>query len=160
MAKITCLGISDKEIRKYKMRYVPHNVPPYAEYSKRRDKFRVLVKSQHLFFLRKKKLFLFNKIEPCFIFNMLDRNSISIYQDADGNEVENTWFLGRSMKHEGSDALDAETANAIDNLIEPAFWTGLRQQMSLGNREMLIYMGFGIGCWLALEWVLKAFNVA
>lgn len=148
-----CLGINDKEIRRYKMRYVPHNIPPYAEYVKRKDRFRVLVKANHMFFMRTKKLFIFNKIEPCFIFNMLDRNSIRPFTDPDG-EVENTWFLGRSMKHNDSETLDAETANAIDNLIEPAFWTGLRQQMSLGNREMFIYMGFGAGLWLIIERVL------
>jgi len=158
--KILTLGINDREIRTYKMSYVPQSVPQYCELRKRGEKaFKILVKAQHLFFYRKKvfPLLPFKKVVPCFVFNMLNRQSLKLIKDETG-KAEDYWFLGRSIDvHTNEEDINPQVANSIDYLTHSAFWEGLRKRMSMSRIEMFILMGCGIGAWEMIKGLLSMF---
>ena len=162
--KILTFGINDREIRPYKMNYVPQSVPQFCELKKRGEKpFKILVNAQHLFYYRKTLLPLIppfcwmKRVIPCFIFNMLNRQSLKLIEDPN-NKAESYWFLGRSVDvHENEEDIDPKTANAIDYLTHSAFWEGLRKRMSMSKMEMLIFMGCGIGAWEMIKNMIGMF---
>jgi len=158
--KIFTLGINDREIRPYKMSYVPQSVPQFCELRKRGEKsFKILVKAQHLFYYRKPifPLLPFKKVVPCFVFNMLNRQSLKLISD-ETKDAEDYWFLGRSIDvHENEEEINPQIANSIDFLTHSAFWEGLRKRMSMSRIEMLILMGCGIGGWEMIKNVIAMF---
>lgn len=149
--KILTFGINDREIQNYKMKYLPQSIPQYCEYRKRGDKpFRIIVNPQDMFIWRKRVWILFHKMVPVFIFNILNRQSLSVYQDENGED----WFhFGNSINITDS-KLDPKSANVLDYLMQPAFWAGLRQQMEISKMAMMIFMIAGAGCWAMFQTIL------
>lgn len=155
MVKVLCLGINDREIRPYKMDYLPHMIPQHCELKKRarNQRFRILVEAKHMFYLNRRFMLIFKKPTPCFIFNLLNRQSLKLVKD-DNTSVEYL-FLGRSVDiHPNESDIDAKTANKLDMLIEPSFWMGVKKSIRLSNMETLIYMGAGIGVWEMVTYVI------
>ena len=147
--KVLCFGICDRDIRVYKMEYYAESVPQYCEGGHLR-RFKILVQPNHLFYFRKKRFFIFTKIYPAFIFNMLNRKSLREVKDKDGKI-----YLGESIDlHPNQEQIDAKTANTLDYLTHSAFWSGLRSQFQLDKMQILVIMGAGIGIWEVIKQML------
>lgn len=156
MSKILTMGINDRDIRLYKMQYDPHSVPPICTYKKRGTQFRIIVDPSHIFFIHTKVFKIFPRIQACFIFNMLNRESLKLIKDE--NESVEYVFLGRSIDlHKREGQIDPKTATALDYLTQSAFWSGLKRNLQLSKVEIGILMVAGIGIWEMLKNILGMF---